>query len=75
MTLVVYSKNNCPACTKAKELLKLKGLEFRVVNTDEDFEAFDFLISKGHRTFPQIYNEDGTLFVEGGFAGLEKYFK
>lgn len=72
--LVVYSKNNCPACNSAKNLLTAKGVEFRVVNTDEDFEAFDFVVSKGHRSFPQIYREDGTLFVSGGFAGLQEYF-
>jgi glutaredoxin len=73
--LIVYSKNNCSACSRAKDLLKLKGIEFVAVNTDEDFEAFDFIIAKGHRTFPQIYKDNGEIFVEGGFEGLRKHFE
>lgn len=70
--LVVYSKYNCSACESAKQLLTNKGIEFTIRNVDDDFEAFDFICSKGHRSMPQIYNADGTLFVEGGFKGLQE---
>ena len=72
--LTVYSKKNCPACVSAQALLQSKGIEFEVVKVDEDFEAFDFLVSQGHRSFPQIYDGD-KLFVEGGFSGLQQMFK
>jgi glutaredoxin 3 len=69
--LTVYSKNNCPFCVQAKNLLKLKNIEFQEVKIDEDAAAKDFVLGQGHRTVPQIYTGD-KLFVEGGFQGLSK---
>ena len=69
--LTVYSKNNCPFCVQAKNLLKLKNIEFQEVKIDEDAAAKDFVLGQGHRTVPQIYH-GGKLFVEGGFQGLSK---
>lgn len=71
MTVVVYSKNNCPFCVQAKNLLQLKGIEYTEVKIDADPEAREFVLSEGHRTVPQIY-KDGKLLVEGGFQGLQK---
>lgn len=69
--LIVYSKNNCPYCDKAKYLLKNKGFDFTEIKIDEDQEAREWLLAQGHRTAPQIYY--GTeLFVEGGYQGLAK---
>jgi glutaredoxin len=69
--ITVYSKNNCPFCVQAKSLLQLKGVEFEEVKIDEDSEAREFVLSEGHRTVPQIY-QDGKLLVEGGFQGLKR---
>jgi len=69
--ITVYSKNNCPYCEQAKGLLKLKGIDFEVVKIDEDSAAREFMLSEGHRTVPQIY-QDGKLLVEGGYTGLAK---
>ena len=71
--IILYSKSNpfCPACDKAKRLLTSLGIEFKVVDISSDFQAFDFMIDEGHRTMPQIY-KDGKVFIEGGYAGLEK---
>jgi glutaredoxin 3 len=69
--ITVYSKNNCPFCVQAKNLLKLKGVEFEEIKIDEDTSAKDFVLSEGHRTVPQIY-QDGKLLVEGGYQGLAK---
>lgn len=71
--LVVYSKNNCNACSQAKALLDKNEIEYFVRNVDEDFDAFDFIVGEQHRSFPQIYKADGTLFVSGGFAGLKEW--
>lgn len=71
--LVVYSKNNCPACAQAKALLDKNELKYEVKNVDEDFEAYDFVVMAGHRSFPQIYQANGKLFVSGGYAGLKQY--
>jgi glutaredoxin len=69
--LTVYSKNNCPFCVQAKNLLKLKGIDFEEINIEQQPEAREFVVSEGHRTVPQIY-KDGELFVQGGFQGLQK---
>lgn len=69
--LTIYSKNNCPFCTQAKNLLTQRGVEFSEIKIDEVPEARDFVLSEGHRTVPQIY-KDGKLFVQGGFQGLSK---
>lgn len=73
--LVVYSKNNCQACESAKSLLTNKGIEFTVRNTDEDFDAFDFIVAQGLRSFPQIFDSSGKLYVQGGFKGLQEKLK
>ena len=69
--LTIYSKNNCPFCVQAKNLLKLKGVDYTEVKIDEDASAKDFILAEGHRTVPQIY-KDGKLLVEGGYQGLAK---
>lgn len=69
--LTVYSKNNCPFCVQAKNLLKLKNIAFEEINIEQDPTARQFVLEQGHRTVPQIY-KDGKLFVEGGFQGLSK---
>jgi glutaredoxin len=69
--ITVYSKNNCPYCVQAKNLLQLKGIEFNEIKIDEDSEAREFVLGEGHRTVPQIYQGD-KLLVEGGFQGLQK---
>jgi glutaredoxin 3 len=69
--ITVYSKNNCQFCVQAKNLLKMKGVEFEEVKIDEVPEAREKLIAEGHKAVPQIY-KDGTLLVEGGFQGLAR---
>jgi glutaredoxin 3 len=69
--ITVYSKNNCPFCVQAKNLLKLKGVDYTEVKIDEVSSAKDFVLSEGHRTVPQLY-KDGKLLVEGGYQGLAK---
>ena len=69
--LTVYSKNNCPFCEQAKNLLTTKKIAFEVIEIDEDDVAREWLLEQRHRTVPQIYR-DGKLFVEGGFQGLKK---
>ena len=69
--LTVYSKNNCPFCVQAKNLLKLKNIAFEEINIEDNPDARTFIVNEGHRTVPQIY-KDGQLFVQGGFQGLSK---
>jgi glutaredoxin 3 len=69
--VTVYSKNNCPYCTQAKNLLKSRGVAFEEINIEERPEAREFILAEGHRTMPQIY-QDGKILVAGGYMGLAK---
>ena len=69
--LTVYSKTVCPFCVNAKNYLKSKDIPFEEINIEENDDARQFILDKGHRTVPQIYFQ-GKLFVEGGFQGLSK---
>lgn len=66
--IVVYTKDNCPECVKAKHYLDAKHVDYSVVNVNEQPEARQFLVDQGLRSVPQIY-VDGTLTV-GGYRGL-----
>jgi glutaredoxin len=69
--LTVYSKDSCPQCDQAKNLLATKQIEFEVINVDQDGLARAFIIEEGHRAVPQIYR-NGKLFITGGLNGLKK---
>jgi len=69
--LTIYSKENCPFCTRAKSLLDEKGVKYTDIRVDLLPEARQFVLDAGHRSVPQIY-KDGKLFVENGYAGLAK---
>lgn len=58
----------------AKGLLNNKYMEYTEINIENDTEAYEFIISEGHRTMPQFY-ENGKLLVEGGFQGLKNYLE
>ena len=55
----------------AKAYLKQHDIPFEEMNIEEDSEAREFLVLRGHKTVPQIY-QHGALFVEGGCDGLTK---
>jgi len=73
MEIVIYSKNNCVFCNKAKHLVKTLGLTY----TEKKMEEFDSPqamledIGKQVRTMPQI-KIDGKLV--GGYNQLIEYF-
>lgn len=66
--ITVYSKNNCPFCDRAKALLENKGVDYKVVNIEQEPDAREFLVDQGLRSVPQIFN-DGVL-LAGGYQGL-----
>jgi len=73
MEIIVYSKNNCVYCNKAKSLLKNLSLEYTEKKM-EDYPSVDALledIGKKVRTMPQI-KIDGVLV--GGYNQLVEYF-
>ena len=73
MKVIVYSKNNCIYCTKAKTMLSSLGIQY----TEKKLEEFDTVndmledIGKKVKTMPQI-KIDGELI--GGYHQLVEYF-
>ena len=59
-TVTVYSKDYCPYCVRAKQLLKHKGIEFTEYQVDRDQEKYREMLQKsnGARTVPQIFIGD-----------------
>lgn len=56
--VIVYSKNNCPACERMKNKLRLANVPFTVRNIDNDLDAMDFIVGRGHRAMPVVYLGD-----------------
>lgn len=55
--VLMYTTQVCPYCIRAKQLLKLRGVEeITEVRIDLDPEQRDLMMQKtGRRTVPQIY--------------------
>lgn len=73
MKAIVWSKNACPFCDQAKNLLKLKGIEFEERNMNKDWTREQLLEAVPNaRTVPQIFLDEELI---GGFQELKKYFE
>lgn len=55
--VILYSKDYCPYCMKAKSLLKRKGVAYREIDITHDEALQKEMIEKsgGRRTVPQIF--------------------
>ena len=52
----VYSKNYCPFCQRAIELLKIKGVPYLVFDvTDDNSREAEMQQRSGRKTVPQIF--------------------
>lgn len=70
--VVVWSKQNCPYCVKAKQLLTAKGYEYEERVIGEEWTREDLLEAVPEaRTVPQIFI-DGNLI--GGYDRLNEWF-
>jgi thioredoxin reductase (NADPH) len=57
--VVIYSKEWCPFCTRAKRLLDGKGVSYREINVTADRKAEQEMIDRSRRmTVPQIFVGD-----------------
>ena len=73
MKIVIYSKNNCVYCNKAKSLVKNLRLDYTEKKMEE-FESVDEMlkdIGKKVRTMPQIKIDDKLV---GGYNQLVEHF-
>ncbi len=66
--IVVYTKESCPYCVRAKQLLNAKGLKFEEINLEgKEQELADLKARTGWKTVPQIFIDDKLI---GGFSEL-----
>jgi glutaredoxin len=73
MKFIVYSKNNCPYCTKVKQVLELTGSNFDIQTLEEDFTRDEFYAKFGEgSTFPQVVCNDKKL---GGCVDTIKFLR
>jgi len=73
MNFTVYSKQNCPYCTKVKQVLELTGSNFEIQILEEDFTREDFYAKFGEgSTFPQVVCDDKKL---GGCVDTIKFLR
>ncbi|WP_144631855.1 glutaredoxin 3 [Bordetella genomosp. 13] len=58
--VVMYSKDYCPYCARAKSLLEQRGVtDLEIIRIDQDPAQRDAMIARtGRRTVPQIYIGD-----------------
>lgn len=72
MSIVVYTKQQCPFCDKAKALLSIKGYSYTEVVLGEDMTREDFMsLFPEQKTVPLIIM-NGVK--HGGFDKLKEYF-
>ena len=72
--IVIYSKENCIYCTKAKDLVKKLGLEYEEKMFGRDFNSPEELyeaVGKKVRTMPQIMIDNQLI---GGYNQLVEHF-
>ena len=68
--IIVYSKQVCPYCVRAKALLKRKGAKFEEIMVVDEKTRDEMLEkSNGMMTVPQIFIGDYHV---GGYTELEK---
>ncbi|ETO91349.1 MAG: glutaredoxin 3 [Candidatus Xenolissoclinum pacificiensis L6] len=71
--IVVYSKNHCPFCEKAKMILMNHGYSYEERKLEDDFDGImNLFSSNGLQTFPQIFINDKLV---GGCDDLEVLVK
>jgi glutaredoxin 3 len=65
----VYTTTYCPFCTRAKVLLKSKGVAFEEIDVSDDDELREKMVelSGGRRTVPEIFINDKII---GGYDEL-----
>jgi glutaredoxin 3 len=66
--VIVYTKENCPYCRLAKELLSSRHAAFKEIRVDLDAEQLNEMIRlSNRRTVPQIFINNQPI---GGYDDL-----
>ncbi|MCS6971858.1 MAG: glutaredoxin [Turneriella sp.] len=71
--VVIYTKNYCPYCRRAKEFFQSRGIAFDEIDVTHDPEGYAALKARtGHMTVPQIFIRGEFI---GGFSDLLEKFR
>lgn len=59
----IYTKQICPYCVRAKQLLDSKGVTYIEIPVDQDPKALEAMLSRsqGRRTVPEIFINDRLI--------------
>jgi glutaredoxin len=68
----IYSITDCSFCVRARDLAEDKGLDYEIINLNQDPSAKKWFKHKGLKTAPQIYH--GPTHI-GGYAEFQRYVK
>lgn len=72
MSAVIYSRDNCIYCDRAKELLESANIEYTEYKIGRDLSREEFLEKfPNTRTVPQIYLDETYI---GGYDKLIQHF-
>ena len=67
-TIVLYTKDHCPYCRMAKDLLSSKHVAFSEIRVDLDAQKLEEMIRlSNRRTVPQIFINEQSI---GGYDDL-----
>jgi glutaredoxin len=70
--VIIYSKDNCPYCDRAKALLSLKNKQYQEMKIGEDLTRDEFVsIFPNVKTVPHIIINGDEI---GGFDKLTEWF-
>ena len=70
---IVWSKDHCPYCVQAKNLLNSKNIEFEERNINHNYTREQLLEAVPNaRTVPQIFIDDKLI---GGFTELRQHLQ
>ncbi len=70
--VTIYSKDYCPYCQRAKQMLVHRGYKLNIIDVQFDEKMLEEMISRsGRRTVPQIFFGDTHI---GGHDDLVKHF-
>ena len=72
MKVLIYTKDNCIWCDRAKILLDLKKISYNEINLSDDSERLKFYekIGDNVKTVPQVFIDDNRI---GGFQDLKVF--
>lgn len=72
MKALIYTKDNCPYCVKAKTLFTIKSIEFAESKIGKDITREEFMsLFPEQRTVPLIFINDEKI---GGYDDLTRWF-